>query len=94
MASSAQHPSPHPEPSRLESSRAESAESRIFAFLCRSGAALAVIAVVCGVVMLLLKAIGEQPTPLLAQALLILLPLAFLELMAALALGVRRRRRT
>lgn len=70
-----------------------SPESRTVRALGFSGGLLALIAVACGMVMLVVKAAGGHPSPVLTQMLLLLLPLAFVELMAALLLEVRRRRR-
>ncbi|MBE8528027.1 hypothetical protein ILP97_63040, partial [Amycolatopsis sp. H6(2020)] len=54
---------------------------------------LGVLAALVGVGMLVAKAFGAHPWPVISQIPLLMLPVAFLLLMAALVLAVRRRRR-
>ena len=56
------------------------------------GGILAVVCVICGVVMLLMKWAGAHPPALMSQIPLILLPVAFLALMVSIVLAVLRRR--
>lgn len=75
-------------------SPSSSGESRAFAVTSALGGALAAVCVLVGVVMLLLKWAGFHPVPLVSQIPLLLLPVAFVLLMAALVIAVRRRRRS
>jgi hypothetical protein len=67
-------------------------ESTAFTVLSVAGGVLAAICVVSGVAMLLLKAAGQHVVPLLSQIPLLLLPVAFVLLIVALLVAVRRRR--
>lgn len=69
-----------------------SKESAAFTALSIVGGVLAAVCVVSGVAMLLLKAAGQEVAPLLSQIPLLLLPVAFVLLIVALLIAVRRRR--
>ena len=56
-----------------------------------AGALLALICVLTGVAMLVMKWVGAAPPALMSQIPLVLLPVAFIALMAALILSVMRR---
>ena len=56
------------------------------------GGALAILCVLSGVIMLLMKSAEKEVPALMSQIPLVLLPVAFMLLMAAIYLAVRRRR--
>lgn len=60
-------------------------------WLGAAGALLALICLLTGVVMLVMKWVGAAPPALMSQIPLVLLPVAFIALMAALILSVMRR---
>lgn len=57
------------------------------------GGALGVVCALCGVGMLVAKWMGFHPAPIVSQIPLLLFPVAFVLLMVALFLSMRRRRR-
>ena len=71
----------------------EGDDARAVAVTAATGGILGVLAALVGVGMLVAKAFGAHPWPVISQIPLLLLPVAFLLLMAALVLAVRRRRR-
>lgn len=73
--------------------RREEADSRAVAVTAAAGGILGVLAALVGVGMLVAKAFGAHPWPVISQIPLLMLPVAFLLLMVALVLAVRRRRR-
>ncbi|MCA1170296.1 MYXO-CTERM domain-containing protein [Kocuria sp. AG109] len=75
------------------SPRREGDDSRAVAVTAAAGGILGVLAALVGVGMLVAKAFGAHPWPVISQIPLLMLPVAFLLLMAALILAVRRRRR-
>lgn len=60
-------------------------------WLGAGGALLALICLLTGVAMLVMKWVGAAPPALMSQIPLVLLPVAFIALMAALILSVMRR---
>lgn len=60
-------------------------------WLGAAGALLALICLLTGVAMLVMKWVGAAPPALMSQIPLVLLPVAFIALMAALILSVMRR---
>jgi len=60
-------------------------------WLGAAGALLALLCLLTGVAMLVMKWVGATPPALMSQVPLILLPVAFIALMAALILSVMRR---
>ena len=60
-------------------------------WLGAAGALLALICLLTGVAMLVMKWVGVAPPALMSQIPLVLLPVAFIALMAALILSVMRR---
>ena len=60
-------------------------------WLGAAGALLALICLITGVAMLVMKWVGAAPPALMSQIPLVLLPVAFIALMAALILSVMRR---
>ena len=60
-------------------------------WLGAGGAILALICLLTGVAMLVMKWVGAAPPALMSQIPLVLLPVAFIALMAALILSVMRR---
>ena len=60
-------------------------------WLGASGAILALLCLLTGVAMLVMKWVGAVPPALMSQIPLVLLPVAFIALMAALILSVMRR---
>lgn len=60
-------------------------------WLGAAGALLALICLLTGVAMLVMKWVGAAPPALMSQIPLVLLPVAFIALMAALVLSVMRR---
>ena len=60
-------------------------------WLGAAGALLALICLLTGVAMLVMKWVGAAPPALMSQIPLVLLPVAFITLMAALILSVMRR---
>ena len=60
-------------------------------WLGAAGAILALICLLTGVAMLVMKWVGVAPPALMSQIPLVLLPVAFIALMAALILSVMRR---
>ncbi|KTR39961.1 MULTISPECIES: hypothetical protein [Rothia] len=84
--------SPQPAAS-ADPDRREETDSRALAVTAAAGGILGVLAALVGVGMLVAKAFGAHPWPVISQIPLLMLPVAFLLLMAALVLAVRRRRR-
>lgn len=66
--------------------------TRAIRWLGAGGGILAVVCVICGVVMLLMKWAGAHPPALMSQIPLILIPVAFLALIVSIVLAVLRRR--
>ncbi|WP_129662339.1 hypothetical protein [Rothia uropygialis] len=67
-------------------------ESRAFTWFAGLAGVIALLCVVSGVVMLVLKWMGLHPWSFLTQLPLIFLPIAFILLIIALVLAARRRR--
>lgn len=65
--------------------------ARAIRWLGAAGALLALICLLTGVAMLVMKWVGAAPPALMSQIPLVLLPVAFIALMAALILSVMRR---
>ncbi|WP_129360801.1 MULTISPECIES: hypothetical protein [Micrococcaceae] len=77
---------------KASNSSAPRSESRAFTWFAGLAGVIALLCVVSGVVMLVLKWMGLHPWSFLTQLPLIFLPIAFILLIIALVLAARRRR--